>query len=235
MPIASSASPPRSPKAPCRMACLLGVQRSFQKAEVALLEVAGWDLDDNTIRQLCHATASRARSTRECRDTAEAFARAEGDLELHIGAGKVNTLRRWARREGRRPGPPHARPADHPPQSGTSGTCPAPAVRSVVAAVEEAATFGVASWGDAAGTDRSEGDPRAGRWGRMDLEPGGATIPRGLAMPGLLARRRPPRRRGQGRARRSKAMRPRPRGIAPRRIGWRTVPAGWWSGPESWA
>ena len=32
------------------MACLLGVQRSFQKAEVALLEVAGWTLDDNTIR-----------------------------------------------------------------------------------------------------------------------------------------------------------------------------------------
>jgi len=56
------------------MACLLGVQRSFEKAEVALLEVAGWGLDDNTIRQLCHATAARARSTRERRDTAEAFA-----------------------------------------------------------------------------------------------------------------------------------------------------------------
>ena len=44
------------------MACLLGVQRSFEKAEVALLEVAGWKLDDNTnwrfVRsndsQLCH-------------------------------------------------------------------------------------------------------------------------------------------------------------------------------------
>jgi hypothetical protein len=45
------------------MACLLGVQRSFEKAEVALREVAGWDLDDNTIRQLCHATAEQARST----------------------------------------------------------------------------------------------------------------------------------------------------------------------------
>ena len=79
----------------CRMACLLGVQRSFQKAEVALLEVAGWDLDDNTIRQLCHATAARAGSTREQRDTAEAFARADGDLELHIDAGKVNTRGGW--------------------------------------------------------------------------------------------------------------------------------------------
>ena len=78
------------------MACLLGVQRSFQKAEVALLEVAGWDLDDNTIRQLCHATAERAGSTRPQRDTAEAFARAGGDLEWHIDAGKVNTTRRLA-------------------------------------------------------------------------------------------------------------------------------------------
>ena len=78
------------------MACLLGVQRSFEKAEVALLEVAGWDLDDNTIRQLCHATAERASSTRPQRDTAEAFARADGDLEWQIDAGKVNTTRRLA-------------------------------------------------------------------------------------------------------------------------------------------
>ena len=75
------------------MACLLGVQRSFEKAEVALLEVAGWELDDNTIRQLCHATAARARSTRERRDTAEAFARADGDLEMQIDAGVVSQCR----------------------------------------------------------------------------------------------------------------------------------------------
>ena len=42
------------------MACLLGVQQSFVKAQLALHEVAGWDLDDNTIRQLCHATAAEA-------------------------------------------------------------------------------------------------------------------------------------------------------------------------------
>ena len=47
-------------KGACRMACLLGVQQSFQKAEVAVLEVAGWKLDDNTIRRLCHAVAERA-------------------------------------------------------------------------------------------------------------------------------------------------------------------------------
>jgi len=123
------------------MACLLGVQRSFQKAEVALLGVAGWELDDNTIRQLCHATAARASSTRERRDTAEAFARADGDLEMQVDAGKVNTRGGWrdvkvavlARRE--------------PGKSITASEwdqrdLPAPTVRSVVAAVEEAAAFG---------------------------------------------------------------------------------------------
>jgi hypothetical protein len=123
------------------MACLLGVQRSFQKAEVALLEVAGWDLDDNTIRRLCHATAARAGSTRPQRDTAEAFARTGGDLEWHIDAGKVNTTGGWrdvkvavvARRE---PGEPVTA------SEWDDRALPAPSVRSVVAAVEEAAAFG---------------------------------------------------------------------------------------------
>jgi hypothetical protein len=57
------------------MACLLGVQRSLGKAEVALLEVAGCDLDDNTIRRLCHATAARADAGRGRRADTEAFAR----------------------------------------------------------------------------------------------------------------------------------------------------------------
>jgi hypothetical protein len=123
------------------MACLLGVQRSFKKAELALTEVAGWDLDDNTIRQLCHATAERASSTRPQRDTAEAFARAGGDPELHIDAGKVNTKGGWrdvkvavfARRE---PGPQITA------SEWADRDLPAPSVRSVVAAVEEAAAFG---------------------------------------------------------------------------------------------
>jgi hypothetical protein len=123
------------------MACLLGVQRSFEKAEVALLGVAGWDLDDNTIRQLCHATAARASATREQRDTAEAFARAGGDLEVQIDAGKVHTTDGWrdvkvavmARRE---PGEPIA------PSEWDRRDLPTPSVRSVVAAVEEAEAFG---------------------------------------------------------------------------------------------
>jgi hypothetical protein len=127
--------------AACRMACLLGVQQSFAKAERALAEVAGWELDDNTIRQLCHATARRATATRAERATAEAFAEAEGDLELQIDAGKANTLEGWrdvkvaalARRQ--RGEPTTAERWD-------GRDLPAPAVRSVVAAVEEASAFG---------------------------------------------------------------------------------------------
>ena len=129
------------------MACLLGVQQSFQKAERALEEVAGWELDDNTIRQLCHATAAQAHARRDERATAEAFAtveaEAEGpvDTELHIDAGKVNTLEGWrdvkaavfARRE--RGEPTTATEWDE-------RDLPAPAVRSVTAAVEEARAFG---------------------------------------------------------------------------------------------
>jgi hypothetical protein len=123
------------------MAVLLGIQESFAKAEVALTEVAGWDLDDNTIRRLCHATAAQATASRQERATAEAFADAEGDLELQIDAGKVNTQGGWrdvkvgvfARRE--RGEPTTAAEWDE-------RDLPAPAVRSVVAAVEEAADFG---------------------------------------------------------------------------------------------
>ena len=123
------------------MACLLGVQRSFEKAQAALLGVAGWDLDDNTIRRLCHATATRARSTREQRQTAEAFAQATGDLEVQIDAGKINTTGGWrdlkvAVFDRREPGDPIG------PSEWDERDLPAPSVRSVVAAVEEAALFG---------------------------------------------------------------------------------------------
>jgi hypothetical protein len=127
--------------AACRMACLLGVQQSFAKAQLVLAEVAGWDLDDNTIRLLVHATAAHAHASRDERDTAAAFAQAQGDLELHVDAGKANTLEGWrdvkaavfARRE--RGTPMQASEWD-------DRDLPRPAVRSVVAAVEEAADFG---------------------------------------------------------------------------------------------
>lgn len=124
-----------------RMACLLGIQRSFEKAEVALVEVAGWELDDNTLRRLCHATAARAHSSRERRDTAEAFAQASGDLEVQIDAGKINTLEGWRDVKvavlDRREPDESIRPSEWDGRD-----LPAPSVRSVLAAVEEAAAFG---------------------------------------------------------------------------------------------
>jgi hypothetical protein len=123
------------------MACLLGVHGSFEKAEIALREVAGWKLDDNTIRLLSHATASRASSTREQRETAEAFAQAKGDIELQIDAGKINTLDGWrdvkvAVFDRREPGEPIT------PSEWERRDLPRPTVRAVIAAVEEAAAFG---------------------------------------------------------------------------------------------
>lgn len=124
-----------------RMAALAGVQQSFARAELTLAELAGWDLDDNTIRQLCHATAQTARARRDERATARAFADAPGDRELQIDAGKVNTPEGWrdvkvavfARR---------ARGAPSTAAEWDDRDLPGPAVRSVVAAVEAAAAFG---------------------------------------------------------------------------------------------
>ena len=119
----------------------LGVQRSFAKAQVALREVAGWKLDDNTIRLHYHATAQKVRLAHQSRTTPESFAQAEGDRELQTDAGKVNTRQGWrdvkvAVFDRRRPGEP-IRPAqwDH-------RDLPPPSVRSVVAAVEPAEAFG---------------------------------------------------------------------------------------------
>jgi hypothetical protein len=124
-----------------RLACLLGVQQSFQRAEAALVEVAGWHLDDNTLRRLCHAVARRARATRGQRDTAAAFAQAAGDLELQIDAGKVNTRTGW---RDVKVAVFDCRPRSQPSTAldWDERDLPAPAVRAVLAAVEEAQEFG---------------------------------------------------------------------------------------------
>lgn len=124
-----------------RMACLAGVQQSFARAEQLLDELAGWQLDDETIRRVCHQTAHQAHATREERSTAELFAQASGDCEVHIDAGKANTLDGWrdikvavfAKRE--RGEPAAAAQWDE-------RALPNPTVRSVIAAVEEASLFG---------------------------------------------------------------------------------------------
>jgi hypothetical protein len=124
-----------------RMACLAGVQQSFARAEQLLDELAGWQLDDETIRRVCHQTAQQAHAERDERATAERFAQAPGDCEAHIDAGKVNTLAGWrdvkvaifAKRERGEP----ATAAQWEERD-----LPKPTVRSVIAAVEEAAVFG---------------------------------------------------------------------------------------------
>jgi hypothetical protein len=123
------------------MACLAGVRDSFARAEALLAELAGWAVDDEAIRRLCHAEAARAAAGRAARATAEAFAAAPGDSELQVDAGKVNTLDGWrdvkvavfARR-------PRGKPSCA--AEWDQRDLPAPAARSVVAAVEEAALFG---------------------------------------------------------------------------------------------
>jgi hypothetical protein len=125
----------------CRMACLAGVRQSFAQAEQVLTELAGWELDEETIRRLCHAEAAHARATREDRATAASFAAAPGDREIQIDAGKVNTAEGWrdvkvavfACRERGEP----AGAADWDRRD-----VPAPSIRAVVAAIEEASAFG---------------------------------------------------------------------------------------------
>jgi hypothetical protein len=123
------------------MACLLGVPQSFVRVEIALAEVAGWERDDNTIRQLGHTIAAHANADRDQRTTAMAFAQAKGDLELPIDVGKVNTL------EGGRDvkvGVFDRRQRGEPSTAAEwdERDLPAPSVRSVVAAVETSALFG---------------------------------------------------------------------------------------------
>jgi hypothetical protein len=123
------------------MACLAGVRESFARAEGLLAELAGWDLDDETIRRHSHAEAARASASRDERASAGAFAAAAGDREVQLDAGKVNTQQGWRDVKvavlacrGR------AAPADA--AGWDQRDLPAPAVRSVVAAVEEAQAFG---------------------------------------------------------------------------------------------
>jgi hypothetical protein len=125
-----------------RMACLAGVNDPFRKAEQVLEELAGWSIDAETLRRYCHAEARHATQTRpERKGLPQAFAAASGDRELHIDAGKVNTPEGWrdvkvavfACRERA----DSASSADYEQRE-----LPAPQVRSVVAAIEEAQAFG---------------------------------------------------------------------------------------------
>lgn len=125
-----------------RLACTLGVESSFDRAAALLQQTVGWSMAGETLRLLCHAEAEvLCRSRAERLDTATHFTRAQGDWELQIDAGKVNTTTGWRdvklatfARRGRG-------------QSATADTAlqrnlPTPEIRAVVAAVEGAEEFG---------------------------------------------------------------------------------------------
>lgn len=126
-----------------RMACRAGAADPFRKAELLLGELAGWSAGADTLRRRCHEQAARAAAGRAGRTAAPgAFAAAPGDRELHIDAGKVNTVEggwrdvkvaAFACRE--RGGPCDGAGLDE-------RKLPEPSVRSVVAAVEGREAFG---------------------------------------------------------------------------------------------
>lgn len=125
-----------------RMACRAGIQNPFRQAENLLQELTGWSVDAETLRRLTHATARDAAAGRAQRQAGPAaFANATGEREVHIDAGKVNTRDGW--RDVKvavfavRPRGEPATAADYEQRE-----LPAPAVRSVIAAVTPVGTFG---------------------------------------------------------------------------------------------
>ena len=112
----------------------------FARAQVTLRELSGLELDDEVIRQLTHAAATRLTATRDDRADAERFADAPGVVEAQIDAGKVNTTTGWRdiklgvflkRIVGRPAGP----------EEWTTRVLPVPTIRTVVAAIETADDF----------------------------------------------------------------------------------------------
>ena len=72
------------------MAVLAGARDSFARAEVLLRELAGWELDDEVIRQLTHATGGSIAGT------------AAGPTPALCGSGRRNVrLLRCGRAAGR--------------------------------------------------------------------------------------------------------------------------------------
>lgn len=127
-----------------QMACRAGVADPFRKAEILLSELAGWSVDADTLRRRCHEQAAQAAASRAGRTgLPQAFAHTLGDRELHIDAGKVNTVEdQWrdvkvavlaCRQRGE--------PCDGAELD--QRNLPPPSVRSVVAAVEGREAFGL--------------------------------------------------------------------------------------------
>lgn len=126
-----------------QMAVRVGIHEPFRKAEGLLHELLGWSVDADTLRRRCHEQAQLAANRRAERTALpEAFSQAEGDVEIHLDAGKVfGTDKQWHDIKlgvvlVRPPGPS----AD--PTQLAQRVLPAPVVRSVVAGVQTRQEFG---------------------------------------------------------------------------------------------
>lgn len=125
------------------MACRAGVADPFRKAEALLGELAGWSVDADTLRRRCHEQAGRAGAGRAGRAAAPgAFAQAPGDRELHIDAGKVNTVEGGWRDVKVAAFACRRRGAACDGAGLAERRLPPPSARSVVAAVEGREEFG---------------------------------------------------------------------------------------------
>jgi hypothetical protein len=124
-----------------RLVTLVGVERSFARAQQVLGELCGWQVDDEVIRQTTHTPARRATQERPTRSDAPAFAAAAGVVEVLMDAGKVNTLDGWRDVKiglflKRKPGLPAL------PEEWDRRVLPAPIIRTTIAAIEESELFG---------------------------------------------------------------------------------------------
>ena len=124
-----------------RLVTLAGIDHSFARAQQVLAEFCGWQVDDEVIRQTTHAEARRAADQRPERNDATPFAKADGEIEVLIDAGKVNTLTGW---RDVKCGVFLKRPAGRAavPDEWDGRDLPSPTVRTVIAAIEEAEPFG---------------------------------------------------------------------------------------------
>lgn len=125
-----------------RQICHVGIDNSFDRGARTLHELAGWSVDAETIRRLCHAEAAECcKSKRQRVDVAGKFRAAWGDWELQIDAGKVNTQTGWrdvkvATFAVRPPGQPSSSEDYH------QRDLPQPSVRHVIATIGTAQEFG---------------------------------------------------------------------------------------------
>jgi hypothetical protein len=125
-----------------RLMTLAGTMKSFERAQLLLKELAGWQVSDETIRQTCHQISREASEwTANEAPAAARFEASAGVPELQIDAGKANTNEGWkdvklAVFAKRRTGKPAA------VSDWDKRQLPKPTAHVIVASIEEAEKFG---------------------------------------------------------------------------------------------